>query len=824
MSATTGPSNPSRTRLFWLVALAATLLVSVAFGYLHIFSYFADYDDGGTMILATQYFLDGQVFYDEMETSYGPAYFALKWFLHGPPLGIPLTHDAVLFTALACWTCAAVILGLAVWGMTGRPGLALLSYLAAYLHLSTIANEPGHPQELLGIILAALPALACLGARGRLPWPALVMGGLSAAAVLTKVNVGLFVTVSATAALLASVHAMPHPARYYTKAKRKRGRQVLSSLALRVSVVSGWGRFWRTTTTVSYGVIGMGAMALPFYLMKSQLAEPWVLRYAAIIGAATLPVWLLAWFDATGDRGGHDSARSKPLPAGPGTREFIAFTIAGLATTACLIALVATRGTTLWGLLHSLVIRPGQIYTTGQWSWPTPTSVWSPVICLASVVLAVCHLRRHGYRRPTREHLGTLISVLKAAIAVWTFYVVSKWRVHPFPLFSFALPWTWLVLVVPEDARDISREAARKIIDRSRFPRVLLALLCVLQPLQTYPVAGSQAFFGSLLLIPMAAVLLHDAVAGLGHRWTILRLLPVAAATPVVIAVFSNTLVVGRMYREGVPLGLDGTSRWRLEERRVATYEFLVRNLTDHADTFLSNIGFNSLYLWTDLRPPSSRSLLPHAPEVLPVAQQREIISRLKRSPRSCVVLHPLLFPFLSGRSELDDYLASAFKTVGRVGRYRFGVIRERSEIELTDCAVWRPRLSPVGREKTAGREETATAELRLWATEEHTIGRLVIQDLDTGKTVGDTHASETEARCTVVDERGNPIALGPGAEEGVAWARPRRLILRLDRSEAVREGHFLVVRLYDVAGRWIKSVPFVETTDLAFACPLPVP
>lgn len=111
MSTTTVPSDPSRTRPLWLVALLATLLVSVVFGYLHIFSHFSDYDDGGMMILVTQYFLDGHVFYDEVETSYGPAYFALKWFLHGPPVGIRLTHDAFLLTALVCWTCAAAILG-----------------------------------------------------------------------------------------------------------------------------------------------------------------------------------------------------------------------------------------------------------------------------------------------------------------------------------------------------------------------------------------------------------------------------------------------------------------------------------------------------------------------------------------------------------------------------------------------------------------------------------------------------------------------------------------------------------------------------------------
>jgi hypothetical protein len=557
----------------------------------------------------------------------------------------------------------------------------------------------------------------------------------------------------------------------------------------------------------------MGAVALPFYLVKSQWDEPWALRYAAVISAALLPVWMVAWFDRAwfdGDRegAGHDSAEPTPLPEGPGTRDFVAYVIAGVATAALLVAFVAIRGTTLRGLVYSLVIRPGQIYTTGQWGWPTPTSAWSPLICLASLALAICYLKRHGYGPLARERLATLVSVLKAAVAIWTLYVVSNWRTHPYPLYSFALPWAWLVLAVPEDARDGSAVTAGKTTLPPRFPRVLLALLCVLQPLQTYPVPGSQTSFGSLLLIPVAALLLRDAAAGLGHRWTSARLLPVAAAAPLLIAVFSSTLAAGRTYREGVPLRLEGTSRWRLDERRVATYEFLVRNLADHADTFVSNIGFSSLYRWTNQRPPTARFLFPHAPEVLPIVQQREIIAQLKQNPRSCVVLHPLLFSFLSGRSELDDYFASDFRTVGRVGGFRFGVAQGRSEVELTDCAIWRPGASP------AGHEEQVTAALRLSAADEYAIGRLVIRDLDAGETLGDTQAARTGSGCTLIDEQGNSISLGPGADQGVAWAGPCRLMLRLDRPKAVGEGHFLVVRLYDTAGRWIRSVPFVQAVE----------
>lgn len=86
--------------LFLLSALAAL-------AFYQTFSFFAQYDDLGYMMLVVKHVLAGQRLYDDVLTAYGPIYFLYKWLVHGL-LGAALTHDIVGLNAIGAQLATGV--------------------------------------------------------------------------------------------------------------------------------------------------------------------------------------------------------------------------------------------------------------------------------------------------------------------------------------------------------------------------------------------------------------------------------------------------------------------------------------------------------------------------------------------------------------------------------------------------------------------------------------------------------------------------------------------------------------------------------------------
>ena len=69
----------------WVVVLFAALLAAgAATGFCQIFSTFARYDDEGYVMASLQSFLNGHALYDEVYSTFGPAYYLAKGQLTGP--------------------------------------------------------------------------------------------------------------------------------------------------------------------------------------------------------------------------------------------------------------------------------------------------------------------------------------------------------------------------------------------------------------------------------------------------------------------------------------------------------------------------------------------------------------------------------------------------------------------------------------------------------------------------------------------------------------------------------------------------------------------
>src|SRR5678815_5364088 len=110
------------------------------------FAQFQAYDDEGYLLVSVQQYLRGLPLYDQIYTQYGPAYYLWQEFLHGL-LRVPLTHDATRAVTIVVLLACAMLNGAIVWLLTKRHLFAVLTTTVAFLHLTNLTFEPGHPQE-----------------------------------------------------------------------------------------------------------------------------------------------------------------------------------------------------------------------------------------------------------------------------------------------------------------------------------------------------------------------------------------------------------------------------------------------------------------------------------------------------------------------------------------------------------------------------------------------------------------------------------------------------------------------------------------------------
>ena len=200
------PERRSNRAAVWFST--AVLLCALSwFGHRLVFAQFQDYDDEGYLLVTVQQFLRGLPLYDQVYTQYGPAYYLWQQVLH-TLLGIPVTHDATRVVTIVVWLTSAMLVGAIVWLLTKRPLLTVLGTIAAFMHLTQMTYEPGHPQELcmLGVLGGLALTTWSLTKKTRVG-PAVSMGvwALVAVTALTKVNVGAFLAGALTLGLVTSL-------------------------------------------------------------------------------------------------------------------------------------------------------------------------------------------------------------------------------------------------------------------------------------------------------------------------------------------------------------------------------------------------------------------------------------------------------------------------------------------------------------------------------------------------------------------------------------------------------------------------------------------
>jgi hypothetical protein len=322
-------------RLALAALLAGGFAAGLVYSFCYLFSRLPFYDDEGKMLLYTQQLLDGRAMYDQLHFIYGPSFLLLQWLVFSV-LRVPLGNDGLRGLALVIWWLSAVLLTGAAWRQTPnfpwRWGLAALVWLAAIFHLNVFTNEPGHPQELIALLLAAAFWVAA-DVRDQSKSLALIsLGVIAGALILTKINVGVFFAL-ALAMALASLG--PRPSAFWTSLR------ILGALAV---------------------------LALPTVLMRSRLADGFW-PFCLLITAALLPCCGMAMF---GDQ-----------PHAFGWRHVLLCGLGLAAGGIVAIGFALSHGNTLAETSWSLVIHPFRGFAGTKFGGPLPlprlTVIWSLV-------------------------------------------------------------------------------------------------------------------------------------------------------------------------------------------------------------------------------------------------------------------------------------------------------------------------------------------------------------------------------------------------------------------------------------------------------------
>jgi hypothetical protein len=614
-TAARGPSNPPWAKAVTAAVFTLALLGCGVFVYSNVFSRFMFFDDEGYLMITRDRFLAGLRLYDEVYSQYGPFYYLHYSILHGL-IGVPLTHDANRLITSAHWLLGSVLISFCTFKLTKSRALTLAVFCQAVFHEYLLSCEPGHPQEVVFVLIAAL-ALAFLycesGENSRYPWFA--AGSIIGLTACTKINIGVL-------ALLAFAAAM--------------------SIALRATKFAWLGKF---TLAV--------LLAFPAVLMREHaFSTGWGFRYWFIVTCSLASVFIMGW----------------NLPVHRPRLNSAAAALAGVvAAIALCIAFALAKGTSMHALVDVLWTRPLAFAST--YTVPAnPISKYGMVASVAGLALALAFswLSSHSSAQQSRYYQA--LDCLKLALVV-VFFALALNRSYE-RLLAYFSPFLWLLLVQQKSSEN----------DARYYARILLAFLAAFQTMHSYPVFGTHLTLATVLMLPIFAVILSDSTKNLfgGHVPRFRPLLHTAALAAILVSYVFWMNVYGefRGYRQGTPLDLPGAKHVRLDPKTVKELHWMTSKLKANADTFISMPGMNSLYFWTGLRPPTSFNAGSWM-FLLNDSEQLAVVDALRRYDRACAIYSESGVDFwLGGRPMRDTplvtYIHEEFVPIETQGRYTY--------------------------------------------------------------------------------------------------------------------------------------------------------
>jgi hypothetical protein len=603
---------------FWFTFLTA--LASVA-AYYTIYTGFGSWDDEGTVMLAVKQYLAGMKLYDQIPTRYGPVYYLYSWALRSVS-GTPVTHDVVRLSSLLPWLSSALVCAWIVYRFTKSVVLASATHLFTFCTLFCFQYEAGHPQELCILLMLCLVACGIWTQDPRRRTLAVILLGVLVAALLfVKVNIGIFMILASSLALL--LHA-----------PKTKFAQFASAAAGAVYII------------------------LPFVLMRSHLYDKAAREYCLLVSAAATALLL--------------------MECGLPRTTYFSFqdcwgALAGFVCTLTAIILVlVAQGVSLHGVLDSLLYENLSV-SMNKIHFYVPITVsrlWFPSIIMG-LVTAVYFAWKAREKEITEYQLSWLKLIVAVSAGIVAFILHRS-------LLGFVTPFCWLILQAPSDQWRTAQT----------FPRTLFCAIAVVQTLWAYPVAGSQSSFVQVLLIIVVMVCLGDFFEYQRSRqrfaWhPVLKGSAAVLLFSIPVSYVAIDAIQRKNYNFLPPLLLPGAKRVHATTAQVADYHWLVRNLHEHCDVFISMPEIPSLHLWA-AQDPLAGSGMSQWMQFLNNDQQAAVAAALSDHPNACAIYNEKLVAFWN-QDQQDIYssplareIYQHFKTVAVMDGYHFLVRNER--------------------------------------------------------------------------------------------------------------------------------------------------
>ncbi len=149
------------------------------------------YDDEGYFLIALAHYLKQGHLYTETYSQYGPFYFYFQEIVFRL-LGLSVTHDSGRFVTLLCLMASGLFAGIFIYKLSRSLLLGSAAVLAYIKVGSAIAAEPGHPQQVILILLTLSTCISLWAGADREAAGLFLLGAVGAALVFTKINVGAF--------------------------------------------------------------------------------------------------------------------------------------------------------------------------------------------------------------------------------------------------------------------------------------------------------------------------------------------------------------------------------------------------------------------------------------------------------------------------------------------------------------------------------------------------------------------------------------------------------------------------------------------------------
>jgi hypothetical protein len=585
------------------------LVIAVVYAYATGFSYFATYDDEGYMMLGLRTFLNGGILYNDVPTFYGPFYYFYEWVFHFVSR-LPVTHDVTRALCIAHWLLASSLLAWACGRITRSVPAALFVFMQAVLHLTALAREPGHPQELAVLLLALAVLVATREPEQRWTLPALATIGV--ALVFTKINIGAFYGL---ALLLACMCYAPS---------------------------------WRSHQAWFWALLALSGLA-PVMLMKPRISEEWVWIYAVLISASVL---------AAGAAGYHFARKpqvdfTKLVPA--------ALVSLGISTIFLVVLLVT--GTSFACLVDNLVTGPAKLGTAFCLPLLVPHCSWSALAALGAAVAVMKLGKTLGpawltFAKALYGAVGAVLLVTNfnaqlGYLLPWTWLVVVPITRDGQPLgvqHSFARAFLCLA-------------AVWQGLQAYPVAGTQTAIATVL-PILTYSLCLHDAIT-ALAAQPRVATGLH----AVSRRTTeLLQTLVVMFLLYIFATRWCNPFSAWHYYTSVPRLALSGAEHLRLPENQVRVYQTLAGYLSAESDTFITMPGLNSLYFWAHKPPPTCFNISEVV--LLTESQQSRVIAALEAARRPLIVVNPEQLGFSVTKGPLRDLIDRRCREVIRFGDF----------------------------------------------------------------------------------------------------------------------------------------------------------